>query len=186
MVVFQIWDRTWEPFRESKIFFSQNLTYSYSFLGWNLPGITMALDSLHNYFVITVKNRKNDEKSGFFEFWRWSRNKVEMIATLRSSPVNFTPKNTTINCFFHKKKKNSVRHPKMVVFQFWDRTWDPFRESEIFFSQNLTYSYSFLGWNLPGITMALNSLHNYFVITVKSRKNDEKIGFFRLLFVIPK
>ena len=105
MVVFRFWDRTWGPFRESKIFFCQNLTYSYSFLGWNLPEITMSLVSLQNYFGITVKRRKNDEKLGFFEFWLWFRNNVEMITTLRQSPVNFTPKNTMINFFFHKKKK---------------------------------------------------------------------------------
>ena len=137
----------------------------------------MSLESLYNYFGITVKSRKNDKKFGFFEFWMWSRNKVEMIAILRLSPVNFIPKKTMVN-FFFDKKKNSVPHPKMVVFRFWERTWDPFRISKIFFSQNLTYSYSFLGWNLPGITMSLESLHNYFVITVKSRKNDKKFGFF--------
>ena len=156
-------------------FFSQNLTYSYSFLGWNLPGITMS-ESLNNYFGITVKTRKNDEKFGFFEYWLWCRNNDEMIATSRYSPVNFTPKNTIIN--FFSIKKNSVRHPKMGVFRFWDRNWDPFRESKFSFSQNLTYSYSFLGWNLPGITMSSESLHNYFGIAVKSRKNDEKCGFF--------
>ena len=107
MVVFRFWDRTWDPFRESKFSFSQNLTYSYRFLGWNLPGITMSLESLHNYFVITVKSRENNKKFGFFEFCLWSRNKVKMIATLRSSPVNFTSKNTLINFFFHKKKKKS-------------------------------------------------------------------------------
>ena len=80
--------------------------------------------------------------------------------------------------FFSRKKKNSVRHPRLVVFRFWDRTWDPFWESKIFFSKNLTYSYSFMGWNLPRITMSSESLHNYFRITVKSRKNDEKFGFF--------
>ena len=74
----------------------------------------------------------------------------------------------------------------MVVFGFRDRTWDPFRESKIFFSQNLTYSYSFLGWKLPGITMSLESLHNYIMITVKCRKNDEKFGFFRISTGIPK
>ena len=79
----RFWDRTWDPFRESKIFFSQNLTYSYSFLGWNLPGITMSSESLNNYFGITVKSRKNDEKFGFFEFWLWSRNNDGIIATLR-------------------------------------------------------------------------------------------------------
>ena len=80
--------------------------------------------------------------------------------------------------FFSRKKKNFDRHPKMVVFRFYDRFWDDFRDSKFFFSQNLIYSYSFLGWNLPGITMSSESLHNYFGITVKSRKNDEKIGFF--------
>ena len=134
----------------------------------------MSSESLHNYFGITVKRRKNDEKYGFFEFWLWSRNNVEMIATLRWSPVNFTPKNTTVN-FFSLKKKKSVRHPKMVVFRFWDRTWNPFQESKFFL--NLTYSYSCLGWNLPGITMSSESLHNYFRITVKRRKNDEQFGF---------
>ena len=88
-----------------------------------------------------------------------------------------SPQRTLRSTFFSTKKKNSVRHPKMVVLRFWDRTWGPFRESIIFFSQNLTYSYSFLGWNSPGITMSLESLHNYFVITVESRKNDEKFGF---------
>ena len=80
---FRFWDRNWDSFRESKIFFSQNLTYSYSFLGWNLPGIAMSLESLYNYFGITVKSRKSDEKFGFFEFWLWSRNNVKMIATSR-------------------------------------------------------------------------------------------------------
>ena len=37
------------------------------------------------------------------------------------------------NFLLNKKKKNSVRHPKMVVFRFWDRTWNLFRESTIFF-----------------------------------------------------
>ena len=89
-----------------------------------------------------------------------------------------SPRKTLWSTFFSTKKKNFVRHPKIVIFRFWDRTWDPFRESKICFSQNSTYSYSFFGLNLPGITMSLKSLHNYFGITVKSRKNDEKFGFF--------
>ena len=177
MVVFRFWYRTWDPFRESKIFFSQNLTYSYRFLGWNLSGITMSLEWLHNYFVITVKSRKNDEKLGFFEFWLWSRNNVEMIATLRWSTVNFTPKNTMINFFFPQKKKIPSDIPKCSFSDFETEPETPFANRN-FFSQKLTYSYSFLGWNLPGITMAFDSLHNYFGITVKSRKNDEKFGFF--------
>ena len=145
-------------------------------MGWNLPGITMSSESLHNYFRITVKSWKNHEKIGFFEFWLWSRKKVEMIATVRQSPVNFTPKNTIVNFFSHKKKIRPTS--QMVVFRFWERTWDPFGGSKIFFSENLTYSYSFLGWNLPGITMSSESLHNYFGIMVKRRKNHEKFGFF--------
>ena len=139
----------------------------------------MLLESLHNYCGITVKSRKDDEKFGFFEIRLWSRKNVEIIATLRWSPVNFTPKNTMVNFFFQKKKKKSVQHPKMVVFRLYDRTWDPFRESKILFFQNLTYSYSFLRWNLPEITMSSESLHNFFGITVKSRTNDEKFGFFK-------
>ena len=68
MVVFRFWGRTWDPFRESKIFFSQNLTYSYSFLRWHVPGITMALDSLTTYFGITVKSRKTMKNSVFSNF----------------------------------------------------------------------------------------------------------------------
>ena len=116
---------------------------------------------------------------------------------------------------FFPQKKNSVRHPKMVVCRFRGQTCDPFRGSKIiffsifhllvqffgvkftgtyhvkntepqtpfgnlqfFFCQNLTYSYSFLGRNLPGITMSLESLHNFSGITVNSRKNHEKFGFF--------
>ena len=176
MVVFRFRDRTWGPFRESKIFFSQNLTYSYSFLGWNLPGITMSLKSLHNYFGITVKSRKNDEKFGFFEFWLWSRNNVEMIATLRESPVNFIPKNTMVNFFFHKKKKFRLTSLN-GRFPILRPNLRPLSGIENFFSQNLAYSYSFLRWNIPGITMFSESLNNYFGITVKSRKNDGKFGF---------
>ena len=132
MVVFWFWDRTWNPFRESKIFFSQNLTYSYSFLGWNLPGIDMALDSLHNYFGVTVKSRKNNEKCGFFEFWPWCRNNDQMIATLRVSPVNFTPKNSTINFFFTKKKIPS-NIPKWSFSNFETEPKAPFGNRKFFF-----------------------------------------------------
>ena len=89
-----------------------------------------------------------------------------------------SPQKTLWSTFFSRKTRNSVRHPKMVVFRFWDRTWNPFRESKIIFFQNSTYSYSFLEWNLPGITMSSESFHYYFEITVKSRKNDVEIGFF--------
>ena len=96
-------------------FFSGILTYSYSFLGWNLPGINMSSELLHNYSGIMVKSRKNDEKFDFFDFCLWSRINVGIIATSRYSPVNFTPKNTMIN-FFLNEELNSVRHPKMGFF----------------------------------------------------------------------
>ena len=71
------------PFGNEQFFFSQNLTYSYSFLGRNLPGITMFSESLNKYFVITVKSRKNNQKFSFVKFWLWRRNNDEMIATSR-------------------------------------------------------------------------------------------------------
>ena len=143
MSAFRFWDRTWGPFRESKIFFSQNLTYSYSFLVWNLPGITMSLESLHNYFGITVKSRKNDEQFGFFEFWVLSRNNVEMIATLRESPVNFIPKNTMINFFFHKKKKIPSDIPKWSFIDFEIEPETPFGNRKFFLSKFCLLIYIF-------------------------------------------
>ena len=137
----------------------------------------MFSESLNNYFGITVKSRKNNEKLGFFEFWLWSRNNVEIIATLRESPVNFTQKNTMIN-FFSTKKKKFRPTSLNGRFPILRPNLRPLSRIENFFSQNLAYSYSFLGWNLPGITMFSESFNNYFGITVKSRKNNEKFGFF--------
>ena len=129
----RFWDRTWDPFPESTIFVSQNLTYSYRFLRRNLPGITMSFESLHNYFGITVKSRKNDEQFGLFEFWLWCRNNDEMIATSRSSPVNFTPKNTTMNFFFHQKKKIPSDIPKWSFSDFETEPEAPFGNRKFFF-----------------------------------------------------
>ena len=176
MLVCRFWDRTWNPFRESKIFFFQNLTYSYSFLWWNLPEITMSLESLDNYFGITVESRKNDEKFGFVDFCLLSRNNVGIIAILWWSPETVTAKNNMINFFFHKKKfRPTSQNGRFPILR---PNLKPLSGIENFFFQYLTYSYSFLGWNLLGITMSLELLHNYFGITVKSRKNDEKFGFF--------
>ena len=130
------------PFGNQNFFFSQNLTYSYSFLESNLPGITMTSESLHNYFGITVKSRKNDEKISFFDFCLWSRHNVGIIATSRYSPVNFTPKNTMINFFFHKKKNPS--DIQKWSYSILRQNLRPLSGIEIFFSQNLTYSYCFL------------------------------------------
>ena len=133
MVVFWFWDRTWGPLWESKIFFSQNLTYSYSFLGWNLPVITMSLASLHNYFVNMVKSRKNDGKFGFFDFCLWFRNNDGIIATLRLSPVNFTAKNPIVNFFFHKKKKIPSDIRKWSFSDFETEPEAPFGRRKFFF-----------------------------------------------------
>ena len=81
MVVLTILRPNLRPYSGIENFFSVNLTYSYSFLGWNLPGITMSLESLHNYFGIPVKTRKNYKKFGFFDFWMWSQYNIKMIAT---------------------------------------------------------------------------------------------------------
>ena len=89
-----------------------------------------------------------------------------------------SPRKTLWSTLFSTKKKNSFRHPKMVGFAILRPNLRPLSGIENFFSQNLSYSYSFLGWNFPGMTMSLESLHNYFVITVKSRKNYKKFGFF--------
>ena len=128
----------------------------YSFLWWNLPGITMSSESLHNYFGITVKSRKNNEKFGFFDFCLWSRNNVGIITTLRLSPVNFTPKKHYDQLFFSQKKK--FRPTSLNGrFPFWDRTCDPFRESKIFFSKfNLLVKIRILRiwlWSLSNVEM---------------------------------
>ena len=99
---------------------------------WNLSGITMSLESLHNYFVITVKSRKNDEKFGFFEFGLWSRNNADMLATSRSSPVNSTLKNTMMN-FFSTKKKIPSYIPKWSFFEFKTGPETPFGNRKFFF-----------------------------------------------------
>ena len=82
MVLLAILRLSLGPFLGFEIFFSVNLTYSYTFLGGNLLEITMMLESFHNYFGDTVESRKNDKKFGFFNFWQWSRNNYEMSATL--------------------------------------------------------------------------------------------------------
>ena len=130
MVVFRFWDRTWEAFRLLKIFFSQNFTYPYSFLGWNLPGITMSSESLHNYFGITVKSRKNDENIGFFCLW--TRKNVGNIATSRQSPVNSTPKNNMISFFPEKKKfRQTFQNGRFPILRM---NMKPLLGMEIFFS----------------------------------------------------
>ena len=68
MILLAILRLNLEPFLKIEIFFSVNLTYSYTFLGSNLPGITIPLESLHKYFGDTVKSRKNDKEFRFLNF----------------------------------------------------------------------------------------------------------------------
>ena len=145
-------------------------------MGWDLPEITMSLESLDNYFGITVESRKNDEKFGFVDFCLLSRNNVGIIAILWWSPETVTAKNNMINFFSTNKKFRPTS--QNGLFPILRPNLKPLSGIGNFFFQYLTYSYSFLGWNLLGITMSLELFHNYFGITVKSRKNDEKFGFF--------
>ena len=47
--------------RSENFFFFSKFNFLGFFFGWNLPGITMSLESLHSYFGITIKSQKNDE-----------------------------------------------------------------------------------------------------------------------------
>ena len=132
MVVFRFWDRSWHPFRESKIFFSQNLTYKDSFLGGNLPGITMAYDSLHNYFGITVKSRKNNKKFGFFEFWLWCRNNIRIIYHYDNLRW-ISPQKRLRSTFFPQKKKIPFYIPKLPSSEFETEPETPFENGKFFF-----------------------------------------------------
>ena len=129
------------PFGNRKLF-SQNLTYSYSFLGWKSPGFTMSLESLHNYFVITVKNRKNHEKIGFFDFCLWSRYNVGIIATY-GNLREISRQKTLSSTFFSTKKKNTVRHPQMVVFAILRPNLRPLSGIENFFFSKFNFLVQF-------------------------------------------
>ena len=146
-------------------------------MGWNLPGITMSLVSFHNYVGDTVKSRKNDKKFDFSTFDCDPEIVIEWLQQ-HDNPRLISHKKHYDQLFFHEKKKIPSDTSKMSFWRFWDRTWEPFWESKIFFSVNLTYSCTFLRWNLPRITMSLESFHNYFGDTVKSWKNDQKFDFF--------
>ena len=82
-----------------------------------------------------------------------------------------------INFFLNKKKNIRPTSQNGRFRDFETEPEAPIGNQQFFFSQNLTYSYRLLWWNLPGITMSLESLHNYFEITFKSRINGEKIDF---------
>ena len=91
-----------------------------------------------NHYIIISRSwwkfeKIHDEKFGIFEFWLRSRNNVEMIATLRQSPVNFTPKNTMVNFLFHKKKqiRPTSQNSRFPILR---PNLEPLSGMEIFFS----------------------------------------------------
>ena len=113
-------------------FFSQNLTYSYSFLVWNLPGITMSLESLHNYFVITVKSRKTMKNS---DFSRFDCDTEIMLKRLQDhgNLLWISPQKTLSSTFFSRKKKIPSDIPKWSFSDFKIDPETPFGNRKFFF-----------------------------------------------------
>ena len=92
-----------------------------------------------------------------------------------------------MNFLFNKKQKKLPSDIRKCRFRDFETEppppFSPLSGMDNFFSSKFNLLYSFLGWNLPRITMSLESLHNYFGIKVKKRWT---IRFFRILTVIPK
>ena len=103
-----------------------------------------------------------------------------IIVSRTRSKVEKTTKNLVFSTFSWKKKILSDT-PKMVVLAILRPNLKPLLWIEIVFSVNLTYSYSFFGWNLPGIIMSLESFHNYVADTVKIKVLNifHMVNFFR-------
>ena len=139
----------------------------------------MSLESLHNYFGITVKSRKNDEKFGFFDFCLSSRNNVGIPKN-----HNFTPKNRKINFFYHKKKILS----DIAKWSFSDLEIEPetpFGSRKFFFLKISLTRIVFWG----EIYRELPCRWNHYIIISGIRSKVGKTmknSVFRLLSVIPK
>ena len=129
------------------------------------------LQSFHHYFGVTVKIRKNRIFHWFFYFWPWCLNNNVMNPTPWWFPVNFSPKNCTSKLNFEKKKIADSRKGSRVRSQ--NRENDHFRMSDgIFvFCGKKSWSYCFLAWNLPEITIMLQLFQHYSGITDESWKN---------------
>ena len=141
------------PFGNRKFFFLKIWLTSIAFWGKIYRKLPWRWIS---YIIISGSRSKVEKKMKNSDFWNFDCDPEIMLKWLQHhGSLQWIPTQKTLWSTFFPQKK--IGHPKMVVFRFWDRTWDRFRESKIFFSQNLTYSYSFLGWNLPGITMSLES-----------------------------
>ena len=94
----------------------------------------MPLESFHNYFGVTVKNKKNHQNLVFSIFD--CDPEIIMECLQQQSSVNFTPKNTMINFFFTEKKKLSVRHLQNGRFgDFETKLETPFGNRKFFFQR---------------------------------------------------
>ena len=119
------------PFGNRKFFFLKILLTRIVF--W--VEIYRELPCRQNHYIIISGSRsklektmKNSDFSNFDCNPEIMLKRLQFHGTLQWMP----PQETLYSTFVSTKKKNFVRHPKMVVYGFWDRTWDPFRESKIF------------------------------------------------------
>ena len=129
------------------------------------------LQLFQHYSGITDKRWKNRFFHRFSYFWPSSRNNYVMIPTTWQFPVNFTLKNDTSKLNFEKQKFSIPGRGVRFGLKIDKRPfWDVERNFFFFFGKK-SWLYSFLGWNLPEITVMLQLFKHYFGITVKIRKN---------------
>ena len=102
------------PLSGIKNFFSQNLTYSYSFLGWNLPGITMSSESLHNSRSKVGKTMKKWVFSTLVCDPEIMLEQLQHHRNLQWIP----PQKKLWSTFFSTKKKNPSDIPKWSFSDF--------------------------------------------------------------------
>ena len=160
----------WDVGRNFFLFCSKE-SLSWRFLKWNLPEITAILQLYQHYFGITVKSRKNRIFHRFFYCWPWSRNNYVMIPTAWQFPVNFNRKKYTSKLNFVKKKFSILERGLMFGLKNGKRqVWDVGRNF-FFFLWKKSWSFFFLGWNLPEIIIMVQLFQHYSGITEKSRKN---------------
>ena len=115
---------------------------------------------------------------------RW--NNVNIIATSRESPVNFTLKNTMINFFFHKKKKNKFRPtPQNGRFPILRPNLRPILGNRKFFFLKIQLVYVF-GVKFTGKYHVVGIISQLFRDHGQKSKKRWIIRFFRLSTVMPK
>ena len=171
--------------RTEVFFFYGKKSWSYCFLGWNLPEITVMLQLFQHYFGITDKSRKNRIFHRFFYYWPWSRNNYVMIPTTWQFPVNFTPKNHTSKLnfekkkFFYSRKGSQVRSQNRKTTILWYRT-------EVFFLWKKKLIIRFFGVKFTRDYNNVAIIPTLFRDHSRNSKKPNFSSFFRLLTVIPK